>query len=672
MLLDALQSGPRSTRPKPSALAGSVALHTALVLWMFFGPSLGGRAPEQPKNLYQQVVAGNEKKLVWYKFRDKLPEVSPLERHGVSKPPRAEIKSDKQTVVANPPKAKRSKQMVYLPAPPKELDHEVPAPNLLAFAVPELPPPDRPQPKLFAPPLEVIRQILPPEPLPDAPQVAANTPNPALPAPDSLARPKPKEFVPPPEEKPKPAEIAALPDAPKIAANQPNTRLPEPERIKPRTFVPPRETRRAAVQPAMPDAPNVASWKSAPKLGTRAYIPPPERKRALTTPAVPEAPQLTSTTARLTLPPAPRLAPRQFVPPRDTAAFSPAKPSSMPDAPSVAASAGKVNLPAAPRIQARRFEPPAESKPSPVTSAAALPDAPAVGGNGSGASGAPRRTFVPPVDAPRSAADSARLEAAPPVDHVAANGDLTAAIVGLNPAAELKDLPAGSHPAALASAPKPSTDGGTGEPVESARLFVPNLMIRDGAMHPPDSASSAATMVKGIMRAAAAPISAENIMEAARSAPVLHAEARLPGVHEVPDAPDPRLSGRTVYMVAIQMPNVTSFTGSWIMWFADREPMPGNVREMRPPVPLRKVDPKYIASAAAERIEGKVQLSAVIRGDGHVDSIAILKRLDDRLDFSAAEALRKWEFEPARRDGRPIDVDAIFEIPFRLEPVAAR
>jgi periplasmic protein TonB len=89
-------------------------------------------------------------------------------------------------------------------------------------------------------------------------------------------------------------------------------------------------------------------------------------------------------------------------------------------------------------------------------------------------------------------------------------------------------------------------------------------------------------------------------------------------------------------------------------------------------VPTHKVDPKYVASAAAERVEGKVRLSAVIRRDGHVDSIAILQHLDDRLDFSATQALQKWEFEPAKRDGRTVDVDAIFEIPFRLEPLATR
>jgi len=49
-----------------------------------------------------------------------------------------------------------------------------------------------------------------------------------------------------------------------------------------------------------------------------------------------------------------------------------------------------------------------------------------------------------------------------------------------------------------------------------------------------------------------------------------------------------------------------------------------------------------------------------------------LQHLDDRLDFAATQALQKWEFQPAKRDGRTVDVDAIFEIPFRLEPIPTR
>jgi outer membrane biosynthesis protein TonB len=52
--------------------------------------------------------------------------------------------------------------------------------------------------------------------------------------------------------------------------------------------------------------------------------------------------------------------------------------------------------------------------------------------------------------------------------------------------------------------------------------------------------------------------------------------------------------------------------------------------------------------------------------------VELLKHLDNRLDRSAQEALAKWRFEPARRDGTAVDVDAVFEIPFRLAPKVVR
>jgi periplasmic protein TonB len=71
-------------------------------------------------------------------------------------------------------------------------------------------------------------------------------------------------------------------------------------------------------------------------------------------------------------------------------------------------------------------------------------------------------------------------------------------------------------------------------------------------------------------------------------------------------------------------------------------------------------------------VEGIVRLSAIIRKDGRVESVELLKHLDDRLDKSAEEALGKWQFQPALRDGSPVDVDAVFEIPFRLAPRIAK
>jgi protein TonB len=119
------------------------------------------------------------------------------------------------------------------------------------------------------------------------------------------------------------------------------------------------------------------------------------------------------------------------------------------------------------------------------------------------------------------------------------------------------------------------------------------------------------------------------------------------------------------------MPNITSFSGSWLVWFAERRPLDGLApTDMQSPVPLRKVDPKYYRDAVYNHLEGTVRLFAVIRKDGQVDSIEILRGVDHLLDRSAADALAKWQFAPAKRGGVPVDVDAVFEVPFRLAPRA--
>jgi TonB family protein len=80
------------------------------------------------------------------------------------------------------------------------------------------------------------------------------------------------------------------------------------------------------------------------------------------------------------------------------------------------------------------------------------------------------------------------------------------------------------------------------------------------------------------------------------------------------------------------------------------------------------VDPKYIATAVADRVEGRVQLLCVINQQGHVEQVELVRGLDPRLDQSAIEALSKWQFRPAHRNGEAVDVDVMVEIPFHLAP----
>jgi TonB family protein len=145
-----------------------------------------------------------------------------------------------------------------------------------------------------------------------------------------------------------------------------------------------------------------------------------------------------------------------------------------------------------------------------------------------------------------------------------------------------------------------------------------------------------------------------------------------PGATRVSNAPDPRFDGRAVFMIAIQAPNITSYTGSWLMWYSERTSRPISTATITAPVVHRKVDPKYIRAAISDRVEGTVRLRAVIKADGTVGGVELARGIDERLDRTAQEALAKWVFSPATRNGEPIDVDILVEIPFRLAPRAER
>ena len=273
------------------------------------------------------------------------------------------------------------------------------------------------------------------------------------------------------------------------------------------------------------------------------------------------------------------------------------------------------------------------------------------------------RGFTAPV--PKAAArvgteqaiEAPSIEMAAPVASPA-----TLAVVGLNPVkAPDAPLPAGSHEAAFSAGPEVHAKGSSEPPADKWTVSVPGLVSRGGGKDNPGSVLSVL-----------APMSHQPLPAAERTAGAVPGPVSgggAPRAAHVTSAPDGRMKGRYVYTVAIQMPNVTSYSGSWIVWFADRDPVTGSVpADMMPPVAIHKVDPKYIVTAVEERVQGIVRLAAVIRRDGHVQEVELLQHLDERLDRSAKEALIKWVFEPALRNGVPVEVDAVFEIPFRLAP----
>lgn len=123
--------------------------------------------------------------------------------------------------------------------------------------------------------------------------------------------------------------------------------------------------------------------------------------------------------------------------------------------------------------------------------------------------------------------------------------------------------------------------------------------------------------------------------------------------------------GKRPYTMTLNMPNLNSSTGSWVIRFA--ELAAGRKEgELLAPVPTEKSDPGYPLELIRANVHGMVTLYAVIHADGKVGEIRVLNSPDERLDSYAAKALARWKFLPAVRAGKPVALEAVVVIPFRV------
>ena len=123
------------------------------------------------------------------------------------------------------------------------------------------------------------------------------------------------------------------------------------------------------------------------------------------------------------------------------------------------------------------------------------------------------------------------------------------------------------------------------------------------------------------------------------------------------------------YSMTINMPNLTSAGGSWIIRFAELNETPDRTQLIAPSA-MNKVDPAYPADYIRRRVEGRVLLYAVIRADGSVTDVRVIQGFDDLLDENARVAMTRWRFRPATKHGTPVDLEAIVEIPFKTRASA--
>jgi TonB family protein len=132
--------------------------------------------------------------------------------------------------------------------------------------------------------------------------------------------------------------------------------------------------------------------------------------------------------------------------------------------------------------------------------------------------------------------------------------------------------------------------------------------------------------------------------------------------------PEQIFAAKKMYTMLVNMPNLNSATGSWILNFSElRSSASGphvTSADLSGPSPIKKSDPRYPPTLINEHVEGEVVLYAVIRADGSVDSVELVRGIDQQLDANAMEALSQWKFRPATRQGAPVDLEAIVHIPF--------
>jgi periplasmic protein TonB len=86
-----------------------------------------------------------------------------------------------------------------------------------------------------------------------------------------------------------------------------------------------------------------------------------------------------------------------------------------------------------------------------------------------------------------------------------------------------------------------------------------------------------------------------------------------------------------------------------------------------PPIPLKRVTPKYTPDGVTHNIEGTVGLEVVVGRDGIPLTVRVTRSLDPGgLDEEAVAAAREWRFVPGRIGETPVDVVIAILMDFRI------
>lgn len=84
------------------------------------------------------------------------------------------------------------------------------------------------------------------------------------------------------------------------------------------------------------------------------------------------------------------------------------------------------------------------------------------------------------------------------------------------------------------------------------------------------------------------------------------------------------------------------------------------------PTAISSPDPDYTEEARRAKKQGTCVLWLIVDSAGHPRDIRVVRGLGLGLDAKALEAVKQWRFQPALKDGKPVDVQISVEVDFHL------
>ena len=119
----------------------------------------------------------------------------------------------------------------------------------------------------------------------------------------------------------------------------------------------------------------------------------------------------------------------------------------------------------------------------------------------------------------------------------------------------------------------------------------------------------------------------------------------------------------------LELRNRRAAAFSFIMLFAvmakaEDEPVFDMGTGITPPRVTHQVNPAYQPDSEGFRVTGTVIVGLVVGSKGEPKDVHVVRSLGKGVDESAVEAVRQWQFEPARKGGQPVAVRVTVEIRF--------